>query len=111
LNNKHSEQSIFRTCTDGLFLFVRVTPKSQQDRISGLEDFDNQTRLKVRLRALPSDGEANKSLCRVVARWLGVPKSAVTLVSGGAGRNKKLLVNGESDRLKESIENWVKDLS
>lgn len=104
-------QSFVRSSKDGLFLFVRVTPRSQQDEISGVEKSGNPERLRVRLRALPSDGEANKSLCHLIATWLGVSKSAVSLISGGTARNKQLSVRGEIDQLKNSIENRLKDLS
>jgi len=104
-------QSFVRSSKDGLFLFVRVTPRSQLDEISGVEESGNPERLRVRLRALHNDGKANKSLCHLIAAWLGVSKSAVSLISGGTARNKKLSVRGEIDQLKKSTENRIKDLS
>jgi uncharacterized protein YggU (UPF0235/DUF167 family) len=40
------------------------------------------------------DGKANAAVCRVVAKALGVPKSAVRVVSGGSARVKTLEIEG-----------------
>jgi uncharacterized protein (TIGR00251 family) len=50
--------------------------------------------LKVRLTAPPVDGAANDALVRFLAERLGVPRSAVSLVSGTGGRLKVVEVAG-----------------
>ncbi len=50
--------------------------------------------LKVRLAAPPVEGAANEELVRFLARRLGVPKSAVRVVSGESGRSKVVEVDG-----------------
>jgi uncharacterized protein YggU (UPF0235/DUF167 family) len=50
--------------------------------------------LKVRLTAAPVDGAANEALVRFLAERLGVPRSAVSLVSGTGGRLKVVEVAG-----------------
>jgi uncharacterized protein YggU (UPF0235/DUF167 family) len=42
------------------------------------------------VNALPREGEANAAVVRVVARFLGVPKSSVRLVAGFRSRHKLL---------------------
>lgn len=71
---------------DGL-LAVRVTPGASADRIAVA---DGQVRLWV--TAPPDRGKANKAAIALVARALGVPKSAVELVRGAASRDKLLRV-------------------
>lgn len=50
---------------------------------------------KARVRALPEDGEANAALERLVAEWLGIPKSSARLVSGGKSRVKSIAAGGD----------------
>jgi uncharacterized protein YggU (UPF0235/DUF167 family) len=53
--------------------------------------------LKVRVRARPVEGEANAALLKLLAKTLGVPKSAVSLDRGGQSRTKMTSVAGLSD--------------
>jgi uncharacterized protein (TIGR00251 family) len=60
--------------------------------------------MKVRLAAPPVDGKANAALCAFLAQFCGVPRSAVTLLSGETSRAKRIRVDGASpaavDRLR-----------
>lgn len=70
-------------------LAVKLTPGAASDRIDGWDvDADDRAFLKVRVRARPVEGEANKALLLLLAKSLGVPKSAVTLARGGQSRLK-----------------------
>jgi uncharacterized protein (TIGR00251 family) len=76
-------------------LTVRVQPKASADRIEDwAEDDAGRKFLKVRVRAVPEDGKANSAVQKLVARWLGVPKSAVRVVTGGKTRLKGLEIDG-----------------
>jgi uncharacterized protein (TIGR00251 family) len=44
--------------------------------------------LKVRIAAAPEKGKANAELCAFLARHYGVPKSAVTILSGASSPRK-----------------------
>ena len=50
--------------------------------------------MKVRIQAPPVDGAANEELVRFLADRLGVPKRAVTIVAGAAGRLKRVAIEG-----------------
>ena len=70
-------------------LAVKLTPGAASDRIDGWDvDADDRAFLKVRVRARPVEGEANKALLLLLAKSLGVPKSAVALARGGQSRLK-----------------------
>ena len=74
---------------------VKLTPGAASDRIDGWDvDAEGRPVLKVRVRARPVDGEANEALIRLLAKALGVPKSAVTLARGGQSRLKMIAVEG-----------------
>lgn len=79
-------------------LTVRVQPKASADRIENwAEDDAGRKFLKVRVRAVPEDGKANSAVQKLVAKWLGVPKSAVRVVTGGKTRLKGLEIDGPPD--------------
>lgn len=48
--------------------------------------------LKVRVAAAPEGGRANEAVAELLATTLGVPKSAVGLVSGATSRSKRFRV-------------------
>lgn len=77
---------------------VRLTPGASADRIDGWDvDADGRPVLRVRVRARPVEGEANAALLKLLAKTLGVPKSAVSLDRGGQSRLKMISVDGLSD--------------
>lgn len=77
---------------------IRLTPGASADRIDGWDaDADGRPLLKVRVRARPVEGEANAALLKLIAKTLGVPKSAVTLERGGQSRLKRIGVDGLTD--------------
>lgn len=82
----------------------RLTPKSSKDTIDGLEATAEGPAFKARVRAIPEDGAANAALERLVSEWLGVPKSAVSLVSGGKSRVKSLAILGNPDEIAARLE-------
>jgi uncharacterized protein (TIGR00251 family) len=90
---------------DGIVLTVRLTPKGGRDSIDGIEETsDGRTVLKVRVRAAPSDGDANDALVRLIAKALGVPSRAVNLISGHTARLKRLKIDGSAIALAEALE-------
>lgn len=79
-------------------LAVRLTPGASADRIAGWDvDAEGRPVLKVRVRARPIEGEANEALIKLLARALGVPKSAVVIQRGGQSRTKMVGVDGLSE--------------
>jgi uncharacterized protein YggU (UPF0235/DUF167 family) len=77
---------------------IRLTPGASADRIDGWDlDADGRPILKVRVRARPVEGEANTALIKLIAKTLGVPKSAVSLARGGQSRTKMIAVAGLSE--------------
>jgi hypothetical protein len=76
---------------DGAITFeVRVAPRASRSRIIGVQE----GALKVALTAPPVDGAANEALRKLLAKTLGVSKSAVEIVRGDRGRTKLLRVEG-----------------
>lgn len=78
-----------------MFLTVRVTPKGGRDAIDGwTHDEAGRPVLKLRVSSAPSDGQANAAVIALVAKALGIPKSAVRIASGETSRVKRLELDG-----------------
>jgi uncharacterized protein (TIGR00251 family) len=94
----------WQVAADGLALTVRLTPKGGRDAIDGVERMaDGRSVLKVRVRAAPSDGEANAALVRLMAKALGVAPRQVNLVAGATARIKRLTVAGAGPALAAAL--------
>lgn len=77
---------------------VRLTPRGGADRIDGWDsDAEGRPVLKARVRAAPTDGQANMALIVLIARTLRIPKSDVTLVRGASARLKVVDIQGVAD--------------
>lgn len=86
----------WRSEEDALLVAVRLTPKGGRDAVDGIETLaDGREVLKARVRAAPSEGEANRALVALLAKRLGVPRSAVDIVAGGQSRLKTVRIAGD----------------
>ena len=68
-------------------IVVHVQPRASRTEVVGLHG----DAIKIRIKAPPVDGGANRELLRFLAGRLGVSPSAVQLLSGAAGRRKRIL--------------------
>jgi len=85
----------------GAILNVRAAPRSSRPGIDGVAG----DAIKVRVKAAPVDGKANKEILETVADALGVPKSAVSFKSGETSKTKRLFVAGvAASRIVEAVE-------
>ena len=73
-------------------LDFHVQPRARRTEVVGWHG----NAIKVRLQAPPVDGAANDELVRFVAKTVGVPRSAVHIVSGERGRSKRVSLDGTS---------------
>jgi uncharacterized protein len=92
-----------RRCDGGVILAVRLTPKSAKDEVKGVVSFDGASVLIARVRALPEADRANRALEKLIANWLGLPPSSVSVAQGGKSRLKQVKVEGEADELSQLI--------
>ncbi|KAI93592.1 hypothetical protein T281_15755 [Rhodomicrobium udaipurense JA643] len=88
---------------DGVLLHVRLTPKASSARVAGVEAFDGKPVLKAYVTTPPEDGKANAALVVLIAGWLGVPKSSVSMAAGQKSRLKTVAVAGKADDLLAKI--------
>jgi len=73
---------------------VRLRPRGGGDELLGLRDGV----LQARVSAPPVDGRANRALCRLIAKRIGVAPSRVEVVRGEKSRDKVVRVFGIDSR-------------
>lgn len=98
----------FAAGSGGVRLVVRATPRARASFIEGVgHDAEGRPMLLVRLAAPPVDGAANAALVAVVAHWLGLRKSDVTIEAGETQRTKRLWLRGDPAPLLEQLRRAV----
>ena len=76
---------------DGSITFdVLVQPRASRAKLGPVHD----GRLKIAVTAPPVDGEANAAVIEVLAKALGVARSAVSVIAGTSSRRKTVRVDG-----------------
>ena len=74
-------------------LQVRVTPKASVNRIR-IEEHPEGSLVRVDVAVAPEDGMANKQVIKLLARELGLPKSALVIARGQTNREKTISILG-----------------
>ncbi|MDO8290884.1 MAG: DUF167 family protein [Parvibaculum sp.] len=92
--------SVWRETRDGILLSLRVTPKAATDRIGAVSaDAEGKEFVRVSVRAVPDKGKANEAVIKLLAKHLGVSKSALSVVSGATDRTKTIAIEGDPQAL------------
>jgi len=65
-------------------IYVKVIPRSSKNEVVEISEGE----YKVKLIAPPVDGEANKMLVEILAKYFEVPKSLVSIIGGKSTRKK-----------------------
>jgi hypothetical protein len=89
---------------DNIDLLVSVQPRSAMNKIVGIID----NCLKIKLKAPPVDGAANKMCIQFLAKTLHVPKSHIEILSGKSSRQKKLRIMGDPVSMTKNIMQLIK---
>ena len=89
-------------------LAVHVTPKAGKDQVLGVRTAeDGAQEVALRVTAPPDGGKANKAVCKLIAKELGIPKTAVSVKRGDTARHKML----ELDCSEAALQAWVSKLA
>jgi len=75
---------------DSVIIRVRVIPRSSQSEIVGEHD----GALKIKLKAPPVDGAANRELIKLFSRHFKISKDRFEIVSGELSKTKRLRLLG-----------------
>lgn len=71
-------------------LRIKAVPGARRDEVAGrLGD-----RLKIRISAPPEDGKANRAICALLAKELGVKPRDVSIIAGHSSAEKTARIEG-----------------
>jgi uncharacterized protein len=71
-------------------LAIRVQPRAKRTEVAG----ERGDAVVIRVNSPPVDGRANEAVCRLIAKRLGVPRTAVRIVRGESARDKLVRIDG-----------------
>lgn len=74
-------------------LRIKAVPGASKDQVADVLG----DRLKVRVAQPPEGGRANRAICALIARAIGVKGASVELVSGPASAEKVLRIQGADE--------------
>ncbi|OGJ42314.1 YggU family protein [Candidatus Peregrinibacteria bacterium RIFCSPLOWO2_01_FULL_39_12] len=74
------------------YLRIKVIPKAEKNCISEIiEDEEGQT-IKIRIKAPPEKGKANKELIKFLSNEFSLPKQNIEIISGKTSQLKLLKI-------------------
>ena len=84
----------------GATFAVKVHPRAKKNEITG----ELGDALKISLTAPPTDGRANAACVELLADFLKVHRSSVTIAAGETSRNKVVRVHGlTADQVRDRL--------
>ena len=92
-----------------LLIEIRVRPNASRNKVGGT--VGDPARLVVAVQAPAVDGKANESVVKELAKVFDLRPRDFTIVFGELGRDKRLLVESDSERLQERYEELCGDPS
>ena len=99
--NRPYEMTYLREQGDGnsISLSIHVQPKASRTRIAGLHG----DAVKLCITSPPVDGKANGAVIQFFAKLFKIPRASVTIASGEASRDKRLVLAGISATQAEAV--------
>jgi len=85
-----------------LILAIHVQPGARQEGVAGLHG----ERLKIRIAAPASDGQANRRLLGWLATQMDLPVSRLELLQGAGSRAKRICIREAPTTLEQRLQNW-----
>ena len=77
-----------------MIIKVKIIPRCKINQIIGFEE----DILKIRIKASPEKGKANKELIRFIASELSIAQRRITILSGHTSKLKKLQIDEYSKK-------------
>ncbi|MBF0449717.1 MAG: YggU family protein [Candidatus Magnetomorum sp.] len=89
--------------SDSVDIQLTIQPRSSENKIVGVMD----ARLKLKIKAPPVDGAANKMCIQFLSKSLHIPKSHIEIISGESSRKKQVRIMGDPTELKNFFKSFV----
>ena len=91
--------------SDSFLLEIRVRPNSSRNKVGG--SAGDPPRLVVAVQAPAVDGKANVAVIKELANAFNARARDFTIVYGELGRDKRMLVNGDTEVLQARYEELI----
>lgn len=93
----------FKEKDNDLICKIKVTPNSSKNEIIGWEN----DVLKVKIKAPPEKGKANKELIHFFSKIFDIPKSRIEILQGDSSRTKTIcLKETKIDKVNERFQKY-----
>ena len=92
---------------DKFLLEIRVRPNASRNKVGGTAG--DPPRLIVAVQAPAVDGKANEAVIKELATAFNLRARDFTIVFGELGRDKWILIDGESEKLQSIFESLIGD--
>ena len=86
-------EALFASMDARGILTVRVTPNARSARIAVEPDSAEGISVRIWVTVPPEDGKANKAVIALLAKALGLPKSALSIERGDTSRLKQIRIS------------------
>ena len=93
----------WRPLPQGVALLVRATPGARRAGVGGIVQTAEGPALAVKITEVAEKGRANKAVVALLAKALGVAKSALTLKRGETARLKYFVIEGDARTLAATL--------
>jgi|GEM_PF-1587756 len=88
-----------------IYVTVRVHPRARKQEVEEI----NSGELRLRVKSLPSKGEANKEVVEVLASYFRLPVSRIKIIRGQRARLKLVSLEVEkNDLLRFDYKKYIK---
>ena len=92
---------------DKFLVEIRVRPNASRNKVGGTAG--DPPRLIVAVQAPAVDGKANDAVIKELATAFNLRARDFTIVFGELGRDKRILIDGESEKLQSIFESLIGD--
>jgi len=86
---------------DGILIKTYIRPGASKSEFSGI--FGEPPRIKIRIKARPVEGQANKAVIKFLSQVLCLPKGEIELVRGLRGLSKDFYVEISKENILTKI--------
>lgn len=78
---------MIRETKDGVIFQLKISPNASKNEI-----IKNDEGIKIKIKAQPIDGKANKALVEYLSKQFKVPKSNFEIIKGETSKDKTILI-------------------
>ena len=87
---------------------VKAKPGAAHTKEARVVDIaEGKQAVEISVAAAPEDGKANKAICQVIAKALGLKTVSLSVKTGQASRLKLIEIEGDPAALQKKINAWL----